>query len=1401
MSGVSALAAMLAAGGAQAQPANFFNGTNSDDWFDAGNWSQAQVPTALNPYPVYIFTGDAQIDGQAAGTHEFFLGYYNGQSATLLIENGGTLATSETSYLGFATNSSGSLTIRDDGSIWGATAAIILGYDGTGRLDVEAGAVVTTTGGLTLGFEENAEGFASVSGTGSQITANSSIVVGNSGDGTLVVGSGAGVTTTGNLTLGFGENAEGSASVSGAGSQITANQTTFVGNSGEGTLIVGSGSTFTTTRLQVGNTLSGTGTVRVAGDQALLVASQDVSLIFNESSLTLSEGATLRVNNGNGLITIDNRGSGPSALNIGAALSDTATAAGAVEALAVYFTDAGARLVFNHTDTAYDFTPDLWGTGDIRVQSGTTTITGDGSTYFDGETTVSDATLEVTGSLGGTILINSGGTLAGTGTVGNVTVADGGILAPGASPGTFTMASLVLNSGSVLDFELDTPGVVGSDINDFIFVTGDLTLDGTLNVEALPDFGNGLYTLIDYGNLVANNGLEVGTIPVGYTYDINAGAVGNAGVVTLTVSGGAAGDSQYWDGSGPFGNGVVNGGAGTWNADNTNWTNAAGDETDVWGGAFAIFGGAAAGMVTVEDPQTFTGMQFLIDGYEIVAGTDGELVTDTAVTNMRLGTGVTATIAAPITGSGGLVKQELGALTLSGNNSYEGGTDILGGIVRVESDTALGTGPVVVDGALSKLYFGWGVPGIDAGALTITNRNQGATHFQSDSSAGNATITSESGSWVAFFDNSTAGDATLISDGGITQFYNNAKAGNATITNISGNVNFFSDTSAGTAEITNNISGNVRFYGDSSAGTAVITNDGLLRFQESSTAGDAEISTDLTLVFANNSTAGNAKITNTRTLVFDGDSTAGNAEITNTDGLTFSGSSTVGTATIVNDGNLFFSQSADDSYAGGISGIGAVFKSGTGRMTLSGVNTYTGDTAVSGGILDIAGSLVSAVTVDSGGTLAGIGTIGGLTLNSGGTLAPGNSIGTMTVAGNATFNVGSTYVVELNDGGNAPGINNDLLAANTAVVNGGAIFHVVPENNTDTGTTYAPNTQYTIIQTAAPGSLTVNGAPTLTDGFAFLDFTGHGDGQFYYLSTGAVAESFCLPGASFNQCSTGEAVRDLGAGNIAFDAVAGMNEADANAAFNALSGEIHASGQHVIDQSFGLFSGLLLGQARVDLTGGVAGGQVFTAPLGYSATPRPASLPAGIMAADPPDLPVDAYASNRVAQAWLAPLGGHGTVKADGNAGELDRGTAGLAAGYETTVDLRRGQRLRRRRRSATCKSHATVDARLSKLDADGFNIGAYGGWADGPWSLAGTLAYAANHISTTRRIVFGGVDETAEADYWSHAIGFSGEAAYAPSISATARRSRPRHAGRRLVRPRRLHRDRRRRAQPHRRP
>ncbi len=85
-------------------------------------------------------------------------------------------------------------------------------------------------------------------------------------------------------------------------------------------------------------------------------------------------------------------------------------------------------------------------------------------------------------------------------------------------------------------------------------------------------------------------------------------------------------------------------------------------------------------------------------------------------------------------------------------------------------------------------------------------------------------------------------------------------------------------------------------------------------------------------------------------------------------------------------------QSNTMTLAGSISGTGGLDKIGSGTLLLTGASTYTGETSVNEGVLKVDGSLVSAVSVNEGGTLMGTGTIGGLEVGSGGIVAPGNSI-------------------------------------------------------------------------------------------------------------------------------------------------------------------------------------------------------------------------------------------------------------------------------------------------------------------------------------------------------------------------------------------------------------------------
>lgn len=110
------------------------------------------------------------------------------------------------------------------------------------------------------------------------------------------------------------------------------------------------------------------------------------------------------------------------------------------------------------------------------------------------------------------------------------------------------------------------------------------------------------------------------------------------------------------------------------------------------------------------------------------------------------------------------------------------------------------------------------------------------------------------------------------------------------------------------------------------------------------------------------------------------------------------------------DTNLF-----DGTIAGAIGGSGGLTKIHPGKLTLSGISSYTDATVVTGGTLSVNGDISSSVltTINTGAVLGGNGIVGNTKINGGGTLAPGNSIGLLTVQGNLVFAAASSYLVEV----------------------------------------------------------------------------------------------------------------------------------------------------------------------------------------------------------------------------------------------------------------------------------------------------------------------------------------------------------------------------------------------------
>lgn len=147
------------------------------------------------------------------------------------------------------------------------------------------------------------------------------------------------------------------------------------------------------------------------------------------------------------------------------------------------------------------------------------------------------------------------------------------------------------------------------------------------------------------------------------------------------------------------------------------------------------------------------------------------------------------------------------------------------------------------------------------------------------------------------------------------------------------------------------------------------------------------------------------------------------------------------------------------TFSNDIGGDAGLIKNGTGNLTLSGSNTYSGNSRISNGTLNITGSVSSGVQIDAAGKLSGDGgQIAGNVSNSGRLNNTGQGL---TIAGNYA---GSATSILAND------INSTLVVGGTATLGNSHLVATVPSgsgNATNYVTAQASNTPKTILSAGA----------------------------------------------------------------------------------------------------------------------------------------------------------------------------------------------------------------------------------------------------------------------------------------------------------------------------------------------
>jgi len=510
-----------------------------------------------------------------------------------------------------------------------------------------------------------------------------------------------------------------------------------------------------------------------------------------------------------------------------------------------------------------------------------------------------------------------------------------------------------------------------------------------------------------------------------------------------------------WDANG---GGAGTGGSGTWGnaVSNTNWT-ADGTTFVLWANiadqanAVASFGDIA-GVVSLTASFTVNSLEFLVNGYVLESNTGRNLTNVTG--NVTVGSGALATLSNTVrlAGSSGFAKLGDGTLALFTASTYTGATTISGGTVTYGINQAL------VNSSLE----------VQSGAtLDLAGFTHGVTATGGPTLSGSGTITGSAGS--AFTYQSTANsDFGGVLGGDLAL----SKLGSGTLTLSGSSGNTFT----GVTTV--------------SVGTLVLNKTGVNAIGGDLIIGDAGSTLDTVSLSAAHQIADTAVVTISNSGRFNlnghaetiGALAEGAAGVQNINlgggALTVSGSSAstfAGNIALGTGGVLTFGGLSGANLSGAITGAGSLVKAGAGTLTLSGTNTYSGATTISNGTVAVNGRVGgSGITVQSGGELAGTGTVGALvTVESGGTIAPGNSPGNLTLTNGLTWNAGGNYDWEIFNLNSTAGEGWDLITVQNGAFTFSGLSESTPFNinifslsGTDPDAFgplagLAPNTEYT----------------------------------------------------------------------------------------------------------------------------------------------------------------------------------------------------------------------------------------------------------------------------------------------------------------------------------------------------
>ncbi|NBZ95173.1 MAG: hypothetical protein EBR40_01870 [Proteobacteria bacterium] len=888
---------------------------------------------------------------------------------------------------------------------------------------------------------------------------------------------------SGTVILGVGTITANTFTNSGAGNAVLSNSLVLNGNgtlvqNGSGTLSLlasnsySGGSTLNSGALALSNAYAlGSGAVSVTGS-GTISSLTNLSLgnnfvINNGASATFTEAAAIALTNagnftGTGTLaqsggTLVQSGSLASGLNLNIASGTMNLANGNQTVNDV--TIGNSTLSGNGTLTANSFTATNTGAATISnalAGSASFTQNGTGTTTFRATNTYTGGLFVNAGAVQTVHLTSAGGY--------QPTGFGGGTITLGATSGTNNAAILnSANGGSITN----TIFVQGGSSNNTLVVgmngassgySGNIILSNNLTVfnNATQDGKSSSWssTFSGAGNLtIANSNVKTNTgltlsgpinmigsiLHTGSSSNAYNTISGNVGSNVTSVTQNSATTALILTGSNNFQNLTITSG------------------TVLDAGTNALAG------VVVDSSLFNSGLKFQtnISTFNLggLSGSDSVAMTNSTNGSINLavgGAGSNNNFSGSLSGSGTLIKYGSGTQTLTGSNSYSGGTVVNTGQLTANSTNAFGTGNLAVSGGVLDLGNNTFTNTIVASGGTIQNGTlSNNTSFElsggtiSANLAGNAALTNSSGTTTLSGSNSYTGGTAV--NGGTVLFTSNNSLGSGGVSLANGTGLTYSGASAttlannisvtsGTGTIQNStanlltLSGNLikngtilQLYRGSYNVTGVISgsnpNSDLYLNNASVTLSNAATFNGGTKLFgASTLTAGvSSAIPSGSFLTVGG--TDEESTVTNTVNLagysqTISGlaSGTGGVNQILNSSGTYttlsISGSGSDVFGGSISGNMGLRVQGGKVLNLTGDNGYTGTTTIEGDgtklNLGSTGALsgTSNVVVSAGSTfLLGasdrVTNTAKLTLN-GGTLSMGGNGSTR--AGSQTFN-------------------------------------------------------------------------------------------------------------------------------------------------------------------------------------------------------------------------------------------------------------------------------------------------------------------------------------------------------------------------------------------------------------